>query len=192
MGRAWLAQQLLWPRACFTTSCQPLQTSGDGNYLWTRRKQQCNADICTALMELCCLHRSEGGWDTFAFLLKHLLPGVGCWGELLFVSGLCEDPASLWCSSTEGLVFPFFGGPNILIFCLFVCDFLRAEFVYCYGFRSKEIKAIENIGQSADLYQNEKTARQMHIHMYTIPTHIGSNVLVGIEEVWNIIKCWTD
>lgn len=78
---------------------------------------------------------------------------------------------------------------NIL---LFVCDFLRAEFVYCYGFRSKEIKAIENIGQSSDLYQSEKTARQMHIHMYTIPTHIGSNVLVGIEQVWNIIKCWTD
>lgn len=89
------------------------------------------------------------------------------------------------------LVFPFFGGLNILIFCLFVCDFLRAEFVYCYGSRSKETKGVENIDQSSDLYKVKKTAVQMHIHMYTVPILIVSNILAD-NEVWNICKCWTD
>lgn len=143
MGRAGPAQQILWPRACFTTSFQPLQTSADGNYTWVRREQQWNADIHTALMEL---HRSGRGWDTFALLLKHLLPDIGCWGKFLFLSGLCEDPLSLWCSSTEAGFLLLWRIKHSI--CLSVCDFLRAEFVHCYGFKSKETKAVENVDQS--------------------------------------------
>lgn len=80
------------------------------------------------------------------------------------------------------LVFPFSGGLNILIFCLFV---------YCYGSRSKETKGVENIDQSSDLYKVKKTAVQMHIHMHTVPILIVSNILAD-NEVWNICKCWTD
>lgn len=40
-GKGMASTAGLWPRACFTTSCQPLQTSGDGSYMWMRRKQQC-------------------------------------------------------------------------------------------------------------------------------------------------------
>lgn len=54
------------------------------------------------------------------------------------------------------------------------------------------MKAVENIDQSSDLYQSKKTTRQMHIHIYTVPTNTDSNILMDNEDVWNIIKCWTD
>lgn len=164
-----------------------LSTSSD-LWRWKLHVDEKKAAMLTSALHWwnCCLHRSEWGWNTFAFPLKHLLPGVGCWGKLLFLSDLCEDPA--YGAAPLKLVFPFFGGSNILIFCWLVCDFLRAEFIYCYGFRSKETKAVENIDQSSDLYQSEKTTTQIHTHKYTVPTHIGSNILVNNEEVWNIIK----
>lgn len=96
MGRAWPAWQVIWSRTCFTTSCQSFQTSGDGRYVWLRR----NADICTALMELLPAQKGRG-MRYLCFSFKHLLSGVGCWGELLFLSGLFEDSVSLSCTSTE-------------------------------------------------------------------------------------------
>lgn len=105
------AQQVLWPRACFTTFPRRLLGTGVA-HKW---KGTGNTVLMSELQaEPRCWHRSEERWDTLVSLQDHL-PGIDWWRELLSVSSLCKDTVLWHAAHLKYCSLPLFRGSDFLV-----------------------------------------------------------------------------